>query len=197
MTTGEGGLVVTRDARLAERMRIMRLHGISRDAFDRFQRRTPAWYYEIVAPGFKYNMTDIAAALGRVQLARLPGFAQRRQQLARRYRQALADLPLILPADAPPGDVHAWHLYVIRLADEARVTRDEVIQALSDAGIGTSVHYVPLHRQPYWRDRYGLKPEQFPVADRAYQRMVSIPLFTAMSDAEQDRIIAALRAVVR
>jgi dTDP-4-amino-4,6-dideoxygalactose transaminase len=197
MTTGEGGLVVTRDARLAERMRIMRLHGISRDAFDRFQSRTPAWYYEIVAPGFKYNMTDIAAALGRVQLARLPDFAQRRQQLAQRYRQALADLPLILPADAPPGDAHAWHLYVIRLADKARVTRDEVIQALSDAGIGTSVHYVPLHRQPYWRDRYGLKPEQFPVADRAYQRMVSIPLFTAMSDAEQDRIIAALRAVVR
>jgi dTDP-4-amino-4,6-dideoxygalactose transaminase len=197
MTTGEGGMVITRDAALAERMRIMRLHGISRDAFDRFQSRTPAWYYEIVAPGFKYNMTDIAAALGRVQLARLPGFLARRQQLAQRYHAALADLPLILPADAPPGDVHAWHLYVIRLADEARVTRDQVIQALSDAGIGASVHYVPLHRQPYWQGRYGLKPEQFPVADQAYQRMVSIPLFTAMSDAEQGRIIAALQAAVR
>ena len=197
MTTGEGGMVMTRDAALAGRMRIMRLHGISRDAFDRFQSRTPAWYYEIVAPGFKYNMTDLAAALGRVQLARLPGFLERRQQLARRYRAALADLPLILPADAPPGDVHAWHLYVIRLAGDARVTRDEVIQALSDAGIGASVHYVPLHRQPYWRDRYGLRPEQFPVAERAYQCMISIPLFTAMSDAEQDRIIAALRAVLR
>ena len=197
MTTGEGGMAVTRDARLAERMRIMRLHGINRDAFDRFQSRTPAWYYEIVAPGFKYNMTDVAAALGRVQLGRLPGFLRRRQQLAARYRQGLAGLPLILPADAPPGDAHAWHLYVIRLADAARVTRDEVIQALSDAGIATSVHYVPLHRQPYWRDRYGLKPEQFPVADRAYQRMVSIPLFTAMSDAEQDRVIAALRSAVR
>jgi len=104
---------------------------------------------------------------------------------------------LILPADAPPGDVHAWHLYVIRLAGDARVTRDEVIQALSDAGIGASVHYVPLHRQPYWRDRYGFRPEQFPVAEQAYQRMISIPLFTAMSDAEQDRIIAALQAAVR
>lgn len=197
MTTGEGGMAVTRDAALAERMRIMRLHGINRDAFDRFQSRTPAWYYEIVAPGFKYNMTDVAAALGRVQLGRLPGFVRRRQQLAARYREALADLPLILPADAPLGDVHAWHLYVIRLADQARVTRDAVIQALSDAGIGTSVHYVPLHRQPYWRDRYGLKPEQFPVADQAYQRMVSIPLFTAMSDAQQEHIIATLRAVVR
>jgi dTDP-4-amino-4,6-dideoxygalactose transaminase len=197
MTTGEGGMAVTRDAGLAERMRVMRLHGISRDAFDRFQSRTPAWYYEIIAPGFKYNMTDVAAALGRVQLTRLPGFVQRRQQLAARYREALAGLPLILPAAAPPGEVHAWHLYVIRLADQARVTRDAVIQALSDAGIGASVHYVPLHRQPYWRDRYGLTPEQFPVADRAYQRMVSIPLFTAMSDADQDRIIAALRAGVR
>ncbi|MDR0479638.1 MAG: DegT/DnrJ/EryC1/StrS family aminotransferase, partial [Burkholderiaceae bacterium] len=165
--------------------------------FERFQSRTPAWYYEIVAPGFKYNLTDVAAALGRVQLARLPGFVQRRQQLAARYRQALAELPLILPADAPAGDLHAWHLYVIRLADRASVTRDAVIQALSDAGIGASVHYVPLHRQPYWRDRYGLKPEQFPVAEEAYQRMVSIPLFTAMSDAEQDHIIATLRAIVR
>ncbi|MDR0458207.1 MAG: DegT/DnrJ/EryC1/StrS family aminotransferase [Burkholderiaceae bacterium] len=197
MTTGEGGMAVTRDAALAQRMRVMRLHGISRDAFERFQSRTPAWYYEIIAPGFKYNMTDVAAALGRVQLARLPGFAQRRRELAARYHAALTGLPLILPADAPPGDVHAWHLYVIRLADEARVTRDAVIQALSDAGIGASVHYVPLHRQPYWRDCYGLRPEQFPVADRAYQRMVSIPLFTAMSEAEQDRVIAALRAVLR
>jgi dTDP-4-amino-4,6-dideoxygalactose transaminase len=197
MTTGEGGMVVTFDQALAARMRIMRLHGISRDAFDRFQSRTPAWYYEIVAPGFKYNLTDIAAALGRVQLTRLPGFAARRQQLAARYREELAGLPLILPADAPPGDAHAWHLYVIRLTDDARATRDEVIQSLSDAGIATSVHYVPLHRQPYWRDRYGLKPEQFPVAERAYQRMISIPLFTAMSDGEQDRVIAALRAAVR
>jgi dTDP-4-amino-4,6-dideoxygalactose transaminase len=196
MTTGEGGMAVTRDAALAERMRIMRLHGISRDAFDRFQSRTPAWYYEIVAPGFKYNLTDIAAALGRVQLTRLPAFVQRRQQLAARYRAGLHGLPLILPADAPPGEVQGWHLYVIRLSDAARVTRDEVIQALSDAGIATSVHYVPLHRQPYWRDRYGLKPEQFPVAEKAYQRMVSIPLFTAMSDGEQDRVIAALRAVL-
>jgi len=197
MTTGEGGMVVTHDEALAARMRIMRLHGISRDAFDRFQSRTPAWYYEVVAPGFKYNMTDIAAALGRVQLTRLPEFVQRREQLAKRYREELAGLPLILPADAPLGDVHAWHLYVIRLADDARVTRDEVIQSLSDAGIATSVHYVPLHRQPYWRDRYGLKPEQFPVADRAYQRMVSLPLFTAMSDGEQGRVIAALRAILR
>ena len=197
MTTGEGGMVVTKDEELAARMRVMRLHGISRDAFDRFSSKTPAWYYEIVAPGFKYNMTDMAGALGRVQLQRLPAFVQRRQQLAARYLHELKDLPLILPADAPQGDTHAWHLFVIRLNDDARATRDEVIQALSDAGIGTSVHYVPLHRQPYWRDRYGLTPEQFPAAEQAYQRMLSIPLFTAMSDDEQARVIAALKACVR
>ena len=197
MTTGEGGMVVTQDEALAARMKVMRLHGISRDAFDRFSSRTPAWYYEIVAPGFKYNLTDLAGALGRVQLQRLPAFVLRRQQLAVRYLHELQDLPLLLPADAPAGDTHAWHLFVIRLRDDARVTRDEVIQALSEAGIGTSVHYVPLHRQPYWRDRYGLTPEQFPVAEQAYQRMLSIPLFTAMSDEEQARVIAALKDVVR
>ena len=197
MTTGEGGMVVTRNERLAQRMRVMRLHGISRDAFDRFSSRTPAWYYEIVAPGFKYNLTDTAAALGRVQLQRLPAFLARRRQLAARYLAELRDLPLVLPADAPAGETHAWHLFVLRLADAARVTRDEVIQRLSDAGIGTSVHYVPLHRQPYWRDRYGLTPAQFPVAEAAYQRMFSIPLFTAMSDDEQARVIGALRAALR
>lgn len=197
MTTGEGGMVVTRNERLAQRMRVMRLHGISRDAFDRFSSRTPAWYYEIVAPGFKYNLTDTAAALGRVQLQRLPAFLARRRQLAARYLAELRDLPLVLPADAPAGETHAWHLFVLRLSDAARVTRDEVIQRLSDAGIGTSVHYVPLHRQPYWRDRYGLTQEQFPVAEAAYQRMFSIPLFTAMSDDEQARVIGALRAALR
>jgi len=196
ITTGEGGMAVTRDTQLAERMRVMRLHGMSRDAFDRFSSKTPAWYYEIVAPGFKYNMTDIAAAMGVEQLARLPQFVQRRQHLAARYQAQLADLPLVLPADAPAGDAHAWHLYVVRLAPGARVGRDETIQALSDRGIGTSVHYVPLHRQPYWRDRYQLTPNMFPQADAAYQSMISLPLFTAMQDADQDRVIAALHEVL-
>ena len=196
MTTAEGGMIVTRDAELAARMRVMRLHGISRDVFDRFQSTTPGWYYEIIAPGFKYNMPDISGALGRVQLRRLPGFLERRQQMAARYLQELRDLPLILPADAPAGETHAWHMFVIRLSDAARLTRDQVIQALSDAGIGTSVHYLPLHRQPYWRDRYGLQNEQFPVADDAYERMISIPLYTAMSDDEQGRVITALHAIL-
>lgn len=192
ITTGEGGMAVTRDPELARRMHVMRLHGMNRDAFDRFTSRTPAWYYEVVAPGFKYNMTDVAAAMGVQQLARLPAFVQRRQHLAQRYHAGLAHLPLVLPAEAPAGDVHAWHLYVIRLAEGARLSRDALVQGLSDLGIGTSVHYVPLHRHPYWRDRYALTPAMFPKADAAYQAMVSIPLFTAMADADQDRVIAAL-----
>ena len=197
MTTGEGGMVITRDEALAARMRVMRLHGISRDAFDRFTSTKPAWHYEIVAPGFKYNMTDMASAVGRVQLQRLPAFLARRQQLAARYMRELSDLPLILPADAPPGEKHAWHMYVVRLSDYARVTRDEVIQRLSDAGIGTSVHYLPLHRQPYWRDRYGLRAEDYPVADKAFERMISIPLYTTMTDDDQTRVIAELSAILR
>jgi len=196
ITTGEGGMAVTRDDELAKRMKVMRLHGMNRDAFDRFVSTTPAWYYEVIAPGFKYNLTDIASALGVEQLKRLPQFVQRRQRLAERYFATLSELPLLLPAKAPAGDAHAWHLYVIRLADAAGAARDEVIQALSDRGIGTSVHYVPLHRHPYWRDRYGLTPQMFPHADAAYQTMISIPLFTAMSDADQGRVIDALHEVL-
>jgi dTDP-4-amino-4,6-dideoxygalactose transaminase len=193
MTTGEGGMTVTRHSELAERMKIMRLHGINRDAFDRFRSEKPAWYYEVVAPGYKYNLTDIASAMGIHQLAKLPSFLERRRYLADRYLTKLADLPLILPADAPKGDVHSWHLFVIRLRDDAPVNRDELIQILADNKIGTSVHYVPLHRHPYWRDKYELKNESFPESDKAYLSMLSIPLYTSMSDDQQDRVISVLR----
>jgi dTDP-4-amino-4,6-dideoxygalactose transaminase len=196
MTTGEGGMIVTRNKDLAKRMRIMRLHGMSKDAFDRFVSTTPAWYYEIVAPGYKYNLTDIASAIGIHQLAKLPRFLRRRQELAQRYLHELRELPLVLPADAPNGDIHAWHLFVIRLSNNASLSRNELIQSLSDRGVGTSVHYVPLHRQPYWRDRYRLTSSMFPVAETAYQSMVSIPLYTRMSDKDQDRVICALREVL-
>lgn len=192
MTTGEGGMVVTKSSEIADHIKIMRLHGINRDAFDRFRSEKPAWYYEVVAPGFKYNITDIASAIGIHQLAKLPSFLERRAYLAERYYDALKHLPFILPADAKDGDIHSWHLYVIRLTDNAGVSRDELIQYLSDKGIGTSVHYVPLHRHPYWRERYSLFPEMFPIADKAYLNMLSIPLYTAMTDEQQDRIISAL-----
>ena len=193
MTSGEGGMVVTRNSNLAKRMRIMCLHGIDGNVFDRFQSKKPAWYYEVVAPGFKYNMTDIAAAIGIHQLKRLPEFLRRRQYLVKRYFDSLSDLPIILPTDDMDGGSHAWHLFVIRVQDDSPANRDELIQILSDQGIGSSVHYVPLHRQPYWRDKYKLTTDMFQITDKAYQAMLSIPLYTAMSDKQQDRVIQVLR----
>lgn len=196
ITTGEGGMVVTRNADAANRMRVMRLHGIDRDAFARFSSSAPAWYYEVVAPGFKYNLPDIAAAIGIHQLAKLDRFLERRRALAGRYHEELHNLPLILPANAPPGDIHAWHLYVVRLRNDSRAERDEVIRQLAARGIGTSVHYVPMHRQPYWRDRYGLCAEMFPNAEAAYRAMISLPLYTRMTDEDQTRVISALHSVL-
>ena len=192
-------MIVTRDQEFAQRMRVMRLHGIDRDAFDRFRSNKPSWYYEIVAPGYKYNLTDMASAIGRVQLRRLPGFLDRRRELAARYMVDLAQLPLVLPADARAGDVHAWHLYAVRLSDAALdrgFSRDRVLEELVEQGIGISVHYVPLHRQPYWRDRYALSPKQFPVSEDAYQRIFTLPLYTRMTDRDQTRVIDALTTVL-
>lgn len=191
ITTGEGGMIVTRDAELAKRCRVMRLHGISRDVFDRYTSTKPAWHYEVIAPGFKYNMTDVSASLGIHQLQKARKFQKRRQELATRYDRELAGLPVILPTHAPKGDMHAWHLYVIRLTKHAAVDRDEFIQKMSDKGIGCSVHFIPLQLHPYWAETYGLKPESFPEALRAYQGAVSLPLFTKMTDADQTRVIKA------
>ena len=194
MTTGEGGMLVTRDAELAARAKVMRLHGINRDAFDRFTAKVPSWYYEIVAPGFKYNLTDIAAALGLHQLKRLPGFQERREQIAQRYDEAFADLPIIRPPrPAQAGDVHSWHLYVIRLSDDTPVQRDAFIDSLFADGIGVSVHYIPLHLHPYWKERYDLRPEQFPNSQKAFERMLTLPLYTRMTDADVERVIASVR----
>jgi len=194
MTTGEGGMLVTRDAAVAARAKVMRLHGINRDAFDRFQAKVPSWYYEIVAPGFKYNLTDIAAALGLHQLKRLPGFQARREQIATRFDEGLADLPITLPPRPQHvGDLHSWHLYVIRLTDEATINRDQLIDSLFADDIGVSVHYIPLHLHPYWKERYDLRPEQFPHSQKAYERMVTLPLYTKMTDADVERVITAVR----
>jgi dTDP-4-amino-4,6-dideoxygalactose transaminase len=195
MTTGEGGMLVTRDPALAARARTMRLHGISRDAFDRFTAKVPSWYYEVVAPGFKYNLTDIAASLGIHQLRKAEMFRNRREQIARRYSEEFRGLPLQLPADAQVGDLHSWHLYVVRLG-ECIVTRDEFIDRLYKFGVGCSVHYIPLHLQPYWRDSLGLRAEMFPVSQRAYERMVSLPIYSQMSDEDIQFVIDGVRAAL-
>jgi dTDP-4-amino-4,6-dideoxygalactose transaminase len=194
LATGEGGMIVTRDEPLARRARIMRLHGIDRDAFDRYTSERPTWYYEVVAPGFKYNMTDLAASIGLHQLRKSTAFHARRTALADAYDAALGDLPVVLPPRPDPGCSHAWHLYVIRLRDDAPVGRDEFIRRMYARGIGCSVHYIPLHQQPYWRHRYGLRQEQFPVSQRFFEQCVSLPIYTKMTDGDLARVVAAARA---
>jgi dTDP-4-amino-4,6-dideoxygalactose transaminase len=193
ITTGEGGMLVTRDPEVAKRARIMRLHGINRDAFDRFTSKAPSWYYEIVAPGFKYNMTDIAASMGVHQLKKANLFQEKRASIAALYDSALVGLPLILPPHAAPGDIHSWHLYVLQLAGSANITRDLFIERLFEQGIGCSVHYIPLHQQPYWRDTYRLTPEMFPISQRIYERAVSLPIYTRMTEADVARVIGAVK----
>jgi dTDP-4-amino-4,6-dideoxygalactose transaminase len=191
LATGEGGMVVTRDAEIAARCKVMRLHGISRDSFDRYRSTTPAWQYEIVAPGFKYNLTDIASALGIHQLRRVNAMRDRRAQIAARFDAAFESLPCVLPPHAGDGDVHAWHLYVLRLKKEAPLSRADFIEALSARGIGTSVHYIPLHRHPYWRDTYGLTPDRFPAAEEYYAGAVSLPIYSRMTDDDVERVVEA------
>jgi len=197
IATGEGGMVVSRDESLLKRMRTMRLHGISRDVFDRYTSTAPKWFYEVVAPGFKYNMSDIAAALGIHQLRKARRFLERRSEIARRYQQALVDLPLRTPTTVNPGDVHSWHLFVIQLQLESlTIDRARFIELMAEAGIGCSVHFIPLHLQPYWRDRYRLDAASFPVASDVYSRAVSLPIFTRMTDADVERVIAAARSIL-
>ena len=196
LATGEGGMVVTRNRELAARSRIMRLHGIDRDAFERYTAKRAAWSYQIVAPGFKYNMTDLAAAIGIHQLQKADRFQRRREEMADRYHAALTGLGLRLPPGPPPGDVHAWHLYVIRMED-CRIARDEFIEAMAAAGIGTSVHFIPLHLHPYWSDRYGLQPDDFPKATKLYRQVVTLPLYTRMTEDDQDRVVRTVRRLLK
>jgi dTDP-4-amino-4,6-dideoxygalactose transaminase len=196
ITTGEGGMIVTRDPDIAARARVMRTHGLNRDAFDRFSKVGASWTYDIESPGFKYNLTDVAAAIGVVQLGRANSLQSGRQHAAERYVKKLAGLPLDCPAPAPPGSLHSWHLFSIRLHETARITRDEVIAALTAQGIGTSVHYRPLHQMTYWRQRYAFKPDEFPQADRYFAGALSLPLFPTMTDAEVDRVVGTLQELL-
>ena len=193
LATGEGGMITTNDDALAERVRVMRLHGISKDVFDRYAARTPSWYYEVVAPGFKYNMTDISASLGIHQLRKADQFQQRRKEIAMRYNKAFANIPVDLPCQQSESDTHAWHIYLLRLKEH---DRDEFIARMSDCGIGTSVHFIPLHLHPYWKDRYQLTPEHFPVATDSYRRAVSLPLYSAMDDDSVERVIRTVVEIV-
>jgi len=198
IATGEGGMIVSADRELLARARTMRLHGINRDVFDRYRSTAPSWYYEVVAPGFKYNMPDLAAALGVEQLKKAHAFRERRAAIAARYTEAFRDLPVSVPHVERPADTHAWHLYVLQLRlEELAIDRDRFIELMAARGIGTSVHFIPLHLQPYWRDRYGFAPADYPVAGGAFRRAVSLPLYTRMTDTDVGRVIDAVRDILR
>ena len=196
ITTGEGGMVVSRNPEIIKRCKTMRLHGINRDVFDRFTSKAPSWYYEVVAPGFKYNLTDLASAMGIHQLKKAELFRAKRQAIVDQYNAAFKNLPVVLPQGAATNGLHSWHLYVLRLSDQCPLTRDQFVEALYSQGIGCSVHYIPLHLQPYWRDTYKLKTEHFPVSQKAYERMVSIPLYSKMTQSEIDRVIQAIQSIL-
>jgi dTDP-4-amino-4,6-dideoxygalactose transaminase len=197
IATGEGGMLVTPHPEIADRARVMRLHGINRDAFDRYTSNKPSWYYEIIAPGFKYNMTDLAASLGIHQLKKAWKLQAKRAEMAAKYDQAFANLPLILPPHAPNGDTHSWHLYMIRLDDNCPIERNQFIEQMTAKGVGCSVHYIPLHLHPYWRETYQLKPEDFPTALKVYQRIVSLPIYTKMTEADQEKVINTVKEVLK
>jgi len=198
IATGEGGMVVTNNDEWANRIKTMRLHGISRDVFDRYTTTKPSWYYEVVAPGFKYNMPDLAAAIGIHQLKKADVFRQRREKIASKYDEAFSGLPLRIPFVARPEDTHAWHLYAIQLElEQLAIGRDRFIELMSEAGIGTSVHFIPLHIQPYWRDRYDYKPADFPKAYDVFQRVVSLPIYPKMTDIDVDRVIASVQSILQ
>jgi dTDP-4-amino-4,6-dideoxygalactose transaminase len=197
ITTGEGGMATTQNPEWASQMRMMSLHGISHDAWKRYAKEG-SWYYEVLRPGFKYNLTDIGAAIGIEQLKKCDAFGAARKHIATTYSEAFADLPEIQTPLCEPELQHAWHLYVIQLHPERlKINRDQFIEALKEYGIGTSVHFIPLHLHPYYRDTFGYAPNDFPTANEIYQRIISLPIYPKMTEANIDHVIDAIGKVVK
>ena len=195
MTTGEGGMVTTDNPELAARIKSYGLHGMSADAWSRFSDKGFK-HYDVVFAGFKYNLTDLAASLGLAQLPRLAEWLERRNAVWARYDEAFADLPVTRPAPAEPDTVHARHLYTLLVDDDARVTRDGFLEEMQRRRIGTGVHYRALHVHPYYRDRWGYKPDDFPNAHAIGERTVSLPLSPKLDDSDVDRVIRAVHEIV-
>jgi len=192
ITTGEGGMAVTEDSALAARMRTMSLHGLSQDAWERYSGKG-SWDYQIVAPGFKYNLTDIAAAIGLHQLERAEEMRLAREAVARRYHGAFSSIDEIdLPPD-PPNRIHSWHLYPIRLRlDRLSIDRNAFVEELKSAGVGCSVHWRPLHRHPYYEQTFGWRPADLPVSTEVWTRLVSLPIFPGMREDEVRHVIETM-----
>jgi perosamine synthetase len=197
ITTGEGGMVVTQDENLAARMRSMSLHGLSGDAWERYSSRG-AWDYRIAAPGFKYNLTDVAAAIGLHQLARAEEMRRERQAIAERYIEELGHLEEIELPLQPSDRIHSWHLFRVMLRlDRLTIARDEFVDLLCKRGVGFSVHWRPLHMHPYYQEILGWRPEHCPVATRIWKRLVSLPIFHGMTQDEMDHVITSIKELVR
>lgn len=196
LTTGEGGMITTDRDDVADRVRLMYLHGMSRDAWKRYT-ESGSWAYEILAPGFKYNLSDVASAIGIPQLRAVETMHARRREIARRYTEAFQGLPGVRPPEVADDASHGWHLYVIQVDPTAlTIGRDEFIREMMARKIGVSVHFIPLHIQPYYRDKYELQPNDYPNAYAAYQRILSLPIYARMSDADVEDVIAAVRDIV-
>lgn len=195
ITTGEGGMMSTDRADIAERARVMRLHGINRDAFDRYTSKKPSWAYDVVAPGFKYNLGDIAAAIGRVQLARACEMQVRRQSIAEYYLSELGDLPLQLPVQAGEGELHAWHLFVVRLPVGQQIRRKAFISKMAELGVSCSVHFIPLHCHTYWKQFVPDAAQRLPVSAAESERALSLPVFSKMTDSQVTQVVEAVRKV--
>ncbi len=193
ITTGEGGMVTTRDPAMAARMRTMRLHGIDRDVFNRYRSTKPSWGYDVVAPGYKYNMPDTAAAMGRVQLRRADEMRSRRESVAARYLSELLELPLELPPRAAIGDMHAWHLFIAKVSPDGPIDRNEFIRRMAESRVTCSVHFIPLHQHTYWANSLTRGKGYFPVADAVSTRVVSLPLFSKLSDDQVERVLDRTR----
>jgi len=198
ITTGEGGMLTTNDDEIFKRVKIMRLHGINRDVWDRFTSDKPSWEYDVVAPGYKYNMPDLNAAIGVAQLEYADEMREGRQKVAEFYYRHLKDLDMIdLPVCNVALSDHAWHLFPIVLNERSRILRNDFIVKMSEAGIGTSVHYKPMHRMSYYRSKYGLEPEMFPVAEKIWQGNVSLPIYPLLSESDLDFIVATVRSILK
>jgi perosamine synthetase len=196
LATGEGGMVTTDSAATADRIRLMSLHGISKDAWKRYTAEGH-WYYEIMAPGYKYNMPDVLAAIGLAQLRKVERMRQRREQIARQYNEAFARYAEIERPSVRDHVGHAWHLYMLRLNQGSlSITRDQFITSLKQRMIGVSVHFIPLHIHPYYAATYGYQPEDLPVAFREYGREISLPVYSKMNDFDVQSVIDAVTATV-
>jgi dTDP-4-amino-4,6-dideoxygalactose transaminase len=197
ITTGEGGMLVTNDEAIYQRVKIMRLHGINRDCWARFTDKKSTWEYDVVAPGFKYNMSDINAAIGLAQLEKAEFFRSRRQHCASFYYNELKKVPTIdLLKCNVPMEHHSWHLFPIIIRPEAPVSRNDFIRFMCQKGIGTSVHYKPLHRMSYYKETYNLNPEDFPNTERIWSGMVSLPIFPELLDEELEYICMTIKSIV-